>query len=447
MDLKALSNQSIVLFGKSRALTAEEFDNQLKSHNITRVERYDASVACIIEGRLINPVEQLELDTLYAQKAAPIVDVDVIERLLCSEIDGDRLLMSLKLSGDRERLLGFLQNSNIEDVLFLRLLGLYDWQGEGFFENDENRDVTAALIARFYEHIERNHNVQYANMGLMHLIAQTESAALIETISALAPVQQALKNGSDNATQKILAVIAEHPATPQKVLGQFVRYAADSALKQIIATRSGLDVSLQRKLFETQSDAVRRALSTNPSLEKSLADALMDGYGENIAAHLEMNETMFGRLFEKYPETVAKNPTLTLPMQRRIFCEPDDVQAALASNDALDAGMLLLLFETNKPQIRAALAANTETPPSLLEEMAESKGLHAALAGNPATPERVLIRLSASANIEVLTALAQNSSTPHELLYQFQLDRRLERHVKENPSFGAHIQRENIGWL
>jgi len=43
-------------------------------------------------------------------------------------------------------------------------------------------------------------------------------------------------------------------------------------------------------------------------------------------------------------------------------------------------------------------------------------------------------------------ALARNEATPVELLYQFQLDSRLARAVKENASFGKHIQRDNIGW-
>jgi len=48
--------------------------------------------------------------------------------------------------------------------------------------------------------------------------------------------------------------------------------------------------------------------------------------------------------------------------------------------------------------------------------------------------------------MKVLEALAKNSATPIEILYQLQLDARLERIVKENASFGKHIQENNIGW-
>ena len=52
-----------------------------------------------------------------------------------------------------------------------------------------------------------------------------------------------------------------------------------------------------------------------------------------------------------------------------------------------------------------------------------------------------------SKDIEVLLALAKNENTPVDVLYQLQLDSRLERSVKENPSFGKHIQTDNIGWI
>jgi len=80
----------------------------------------------------------------------------------------------------------------------------------------------------------------------------------------------------------------------------------------------------------------------------------------------------------------------------------------------------------------------------LFEKDAESFG--ADIAANANTGVDILKQLASSQNTEVLLALAKNPSTPVELLYQFQLDRRLERAVKENPSFGKHIQRDNIGW-
>jgi len=73
---------------------------------------------------------------------------------------------------------------------FLKLLKMYAWGGEDFFENDDNRDVSAAIILRFYKDIERNHNVQYATSGFIHLLAQTDNQELIRAILELEPLQK-----------------------------------------------------------------------------------------------------------------------------------------------------------------------------------------------------------------------------------------------------------------
>ncbi len=446
MNLDELTGKSILLLGKSRALEPDEFMTQLKAHKIICTDTFSDDVAMIIEGRMINPIEQEVMAELYFRKAAQIISVDELEAALCEEIDAERLMMSLKLGADRDRLLGYLQNPLIEDALFLKLLALYDWQGEGFFENDENRDVTASLISRYYENIERNHNVQYANMGLMHLINQTNKFELIETVSMLAPLQEALKNGGDNSTKKILYTIAQHPETTENVLKNLVRFG-DRQLKMIVAQRDGLNNTIQHRLYESNDPDVHEALSCNISLSSSLIDLLMQESGENIAAFVTLDKTLFERFVETHTLALAQNLSLDYAMQRKIFCYTDDVQARLAENRGLDERMIMILYETNKPMILKSLAGNTETPPEILKKLIWNKKFHPLLAGNTSTPVDVLKELFATSEPKVLEALAQNSKTPTDLLYQLQVDQRYTRYVMENPGFGEHIQRENIGWL
>lgn len=65
---------------------------------------------------------------------------------------------------------------------------MYSLEVKIFLENDDNRDVSAALIGRFYENIERNHNVQYATTGIYHLVQQTTNEQLL-VIANLAPTK------------------------------------------------------------------------------------------------------------------------------------------------------------------------------------------------------------------------------------------------------------------
>ncbi len=436
-----------MLFGKSRALNTQEFAKQLLNHNIKIVDEVGDDVAVIVEGRLINPIEQDTLDRLYAEKRAPIIEIEALEKWLCSAIDADKLLMSLKLSSDRERLMGYLQNKHIPNELFLRLLKLYNWEGVGFFESDDNRDVTAALISRFYENIERNHNVQYANMGIMHLLNQSHDVELTETIALLAPLQTALKEGCDNSTQKILNAIALHPSTSVKVLKQWLKRGNDD-IQMLIAMRHDLDLSLQQYLITLEKPVIKETLSLNQRLEHQVALELLKEFPENIAKHIRLDEALFDELLVSYDHALADNPTLTLAMQKRLLDRGVEVQAVLAGNAAIADEMFERLLSSEDDNVVYALITNKQMTTAVLQSLYErdAERFGSYIAANAKTDVAILQQLAATQKLDVLLALAKNPATPVELLYQFQLDRRLERAVKENASFGKHIQRDNIGW-
>ena len=447
MNFETLKNRNIILFGKSRALGNQEFLKQLHNHEITLVKEMDESVVLIVEGRMVNPVEQDELDRLYADKVAPMLEIEPLERWLCSNIEADTLLMSLKLSGDKERLMGYLQNPYIDNALFLRLLALYNWEGEGFFENDENRDITAALISRFYENIERNHNVQYANMGIMHLLNQSDNQELLETIALLSPLQQALKEGCDNSTQKILNAIALHPNTSIKVLKQWLKKGNED-IQTLIAMREDLSQQIQEYLLNLQKPIIHEVLSLNHTLHHDVAMILLETFPENIAKQILLDDALFTHLKDNYQEALAENLNLTPQMQEELARGSEEIQVILARNSALDTKVFSLLLEVEKPDVIKALIHNPQMGSAQLKALYEKDAtLYGAdIAANPKTEPAVLEVLSHSSDVEVLLSLARNESTPVDLLYQFQLDSRLARAVKENASFGKHIQRDNIGW-
>jgi len=243
MELQTLRQQRIVLFGAPRAFSREEFDRLLKSADIRLAGEYDDDVAAVIEGRLINPIEQDSLDRLYETRKVVPVSIDAFEKALCSQLDPDRIMMSLRLARDRERLRAFLQNPHIDDAFFLKLLGMYDWGNEGFFDTDENRDVTAALIGRFYENLERNHNVQYSTLGLMHLIGQNRHPELIRILGMLPPLRRAVST-QDRQLRAILEALASHPDTDEATLKHFVRQG-DDTLRALVAARASPGASLQ----------------------------------------------------------------------------------------------------------------------------------------------------------------------------------------------------------
>ncbi|MDD5716460.1 MAG: hypothetical protein PHW64_01540 [Sulfuricurvum sp.] len=412
MNYTELTGKSILLLGKTRALNTEEFDTLLKVHKIKRAKSYDQEVSLIIEGRMMNPYEQEESARLYETGEAPIIELSQFEEWLCQSIEPNRLLMSLKLSRNQERLVDFLQNPYITDELFFKLLHLYDWQNEGLFDNDTNRDVTASIIGRFYHDLDRNHNVQYAMSGLAHLIERYGNTPLIEAISQLAPIAREIKTPSDRSYNGVLDAIALHPDTPV------------SLLRLLLAERSELlahrvPLSLETELLNIEK--VHPILAHNESLSRQGVALLSESFGDVIAAHTLLDEALFEHFFTLYPRQLASNPSLSESMQERLIrSENDEVLKALASNGALSTSRCTDLYASGR--------------------------FSAALAANPSLPDTMLNALSQSNDPSVLGALAANPSTPIDLLFQLSLDQRFERSVKTNPAFGKHIQTHNIGW-
>ncbi|DAB37771.1 MAG: hypothetical protein A2023_03185 [Sulfuricurvum sp. GWF2_44_89] len=415
MNYEVLSGKSVLLLGKTRALNSDEFDTLLKLHKITRVESYSEDVALIIEGRMMNPYEQGESARLYETQRAPIVDLSSVEEWLCRSIEPNRLLMSLKLSRNQERLVDFLQNPYITDELFFKLLKLYDWRCEGLFDNDANRDVTAAIIGRFYVDLDRNHNVQYAMSGLAHLIERYGNPELIHAITELSPIANEIKNSNDRSLIGVLDAIALHPDTQENILRLLLEERAG-----LLAHREPL--ALESELLALQNEELNSLLAQNATLSREGALQLESAYPHLIASKTLLNEDRFGRLLENYAVNLAANPSLTPAMQQKLYSLNDD-------------------------RISGTLASNPITLREILDHLFERGEFSASLASNPSLSHDKLELLATSTDADVLVALASNMATPIETLYQLSLDRRFERAVKTNPTFGKHIQTHNIGWF
>jgi len=413
MNLEQLQNQNILFLGKPRAFSSQEFDAQVKLHNITITKEIEEGISYILQGRMMTPYEEYFSDDLYEKGSYTFLDIDAFEKLLAEQIDDDVLLMSLKLSNDKDRLKGFLQNGCISQRLFFKLLKMYQWKGEDFFENDDNRDVTAALIGRFYENIERNHNVQYATTGIIHLVTQTQNPELLEAISNLEPLA---------LHPNISILLAQHPKTPKKVLKKFLRQKEQRVLEAMCAN-SALDIQIVKELAKEGQ------------------------YAAILAQMIALNEELFKLLFS-FAVQLAYNETLTQRMQKELLAlERCDVERALAQNISLTQESISILLQKDDKKIEELLLQNPNINEARLYEALKDPKLHQAIAKNPALSADLATMLFKTADPKVLESLAGNEATPVDILYQLQLDSRFERAVKTNAAFGKHIQSENIGWL
>jgi len=387
MHLEKLRDKTLLLFGKSRAFSSDEFLAQMRFHKISVTKEHSDKVTFIVDGKMMTPYEQNSSDKLYEEKKYTFIAIDVLEKELASAIDAQTLLMSLKLSRNKERLKDFLTNSMITDELFFRLLKMYSWSGEDFFENDDNRDVSASLISRFYENIERNHNVQYATTGFIHLVAQTNNTQLLKEIASLNPLEY-------------------HPK-----------------IKMAIAMSIYSDENMQNKFFHSGDKNLLEALSFNKKLSLNLVKEFLKDeiLSNNIAETIILDDVLF-KVLQNHQLSLAKNESLNFEMQEMLLASKDKhLNLALALNNNLDERTIQILLKYNIQEIKTAIFENNATPVEILQEAYKDSQNH--------------------------LALAKNENTPVDILYQLHLDAKYERYVKNNAGFGRHIQTENIGWL
>jgi hypothetical protein len=441
MNFETLKNRSVLMLGKSRAFGMSEFLKQMGHHNITCKKAMDDDVVAIVEGGLMNPLEQDLLETLYFKKEIPIIRVKEIECELARYIDENKLLMSLKLSKDSERLRSFLKNPLIGDGLFLKLLRLYDFKDESFFGSDENRDVTTSLIERFYDDLQANHNIQYISLGMIQLINKSLNCELINTLASLNIVVKALRKSGDELLEIITHSLARHYCLSEEHQLRFATNGS-SELGVILASRNDLNMALESLLLTSENEAVRMALASNERVSAKGIDVLRHDYERTIILHVKLNDVYFNDFVKIDAQSLAQNPTLNEQMiTTLLLLNSKEVNAALARNRVMPLWLAQKLLDLNEVKSLENLAQNNTVPLEILEMLYGDEHYHSHLACNTSISEAMVTRLSKSGDVEILKALAQNSATPLNILYDFLLDMRLENLVRQNPALNEKYQR------
>jgi len=439
MQIDFLKNRTILMLGKSRALSSDEYQKQLETHSVTCKSRVDSDVVAVIEGRMLNPLESDRLEVIYLDKKLPIFKIDDVEKWLCSHINDKKLLMSLKLSRDTERLFGFLTNPLINDELFLKLFGMYNFQNESFFENDENRDVTAALIGRFYPSVEKDHNVVYSSMGMVQLIQKTDNAILIDTIANLSMIKEALKDEYVEGSHfTILQALCIHESLSVAMQKKFAS-SLHVELKLLLSMRENLDVEIESILLVSQEEVLEQ-LSINPYVSVHAIERLLDTYTKNVVSNHTLDEELFKTFLTLDVEALSSNIHLTCSMQKELL-DGYKTEVVLAQNSSLCEECISTLKASESQEIEEALAQNSALDVGVLEGMMSKEYLHVALASNTSSSVTMIEKLSLSSDINILENLAQNSSTPLDILNLFMLDYRLEHMVRDNQVIQENFRR------
>ncbi|WP_456452945.1 hypothetical protein, partial [Hydrogenimonas sp.] len=396
----ALAGKKVLFLGKSKTMSDEDIALFLDHAKAERAENEeDAPLGLIVLGRLVNPIEEAFADARY-KEGVPVVELEKLERYYAAHIDPDALLGSLALFPNRERIINLLHNTAIGDELFCEILRFYDWQAEGPFENDENRDVAGTLVARFYLEIEKNHNIQYSPVGPFLVAAQSDNAKLLEAMAGIPDYEVTQRSRDAWMPRTLHESLLINPALPVEVLQRFLE-TKELRKEGFAAAHPNLPEEGQFKLAERSECWIHEGLARNPNLSEKLHEKLMKSDNPKVRHAFLRSQKLSPEIVEAVLAKGDEAELAALGANERLEEETakhlaesghETLMAALAANESLSSAVYETLEKSRDPKVLRKLAANPAVPPEMLERLTRvrDKALYLALAANPAMPQKHL---------------------------------------------------------
>lgn len=437
IDLEA---KHIALLGKSSAFSKQELKELLEEDGAVLTAFVDHETDMVIEGHLLNPILEEQIDSLQHSQIVPVISLASFEQMVSNTLFTEGLVMSLKLANDQQRIQSYLQNNCLSDSVFLDLLALFNWGDETLFGSDENRDVCSAITRRFYPNVEKNHNIEYSPIGIYETVRLTSNGKLLETIALCDVLQQGFTADASTIEFKVLQEIALNSKTPQQTLAYLLQHD-DGRLQVAIAQSLVLSESMIETLLQSTMIEVLKKLSSNPCVSSASKEILIENkeVARYLATYCEVNETLFERLISKNIIELGFNSSLNTEQISRLLGDISFLPT-VCQNEQVSIDILSKLFDIH-PELHPLLARNRGLNQVMIEKLLEQNriDINTALAQNTACDSQTLVTLSTKEPAVVL-GVAGNIHTPIDVLYQLHLDQRYNDEVKHNPSFGQAIK-------
>ena len=175
-----IKNKKVYFSGKGDQLDYKELEKFLLQNGVEFVPSI-SQAQLIIQGGL-TPLHIEDKIYIASQNGAVVINIEEFEKFYSSSFSVNSTLMAAKLTKDNERLVKLLQNKYFNDETFIKILKQYDFKNVALYDNDESRDVCRSIVNRFCTLVNRNHNIQYAPIGIYYTALETFNADLLDII-------------------------------------------------------------------------------------------------------------------------------------------------------------------------------------------------------------------------------------------------------------------------
>ncbi len=424
-------------------LTIEEIEPFLEEFNLKITKVLDESVKAVIESTMIHPLEE-EVSYEAYKKGIKSFKLEEFEAFYTKNISPNSLLMSLKLSNNQDKIVRTLKNESLEDSLYLKVLKLYDWMGEGIYDNDENRDVTLTFIKRFFkvDHFLDPATI-YSPITFANIISDSKNPDLLDTVLSLPNYEFKVSKSEFKRAKNIRELVANNPHANEQTLKRLLNLMSED-IDYFLAQNPSITPQMQKDIFQRAKKENLTMLSINENLSDEIFEKLLkdDEIAPTLLAFAKIDRKRYS-LAKNEPHffNIAQNETIEEFIDDLIDINDEKIDFLLASNPITPTTTLKLLYDRHKEKIASPISSNPNLSNELIQKLylLQQKEVDLNLAQNRSTPKEILEEYFKRQDHDLNLSLALNSSTPLALLQQLQLDNRMMNNLSKNETFTKNI--------
>ncbi len=450
---KVNRGKSVLFLGRVKNFTVEEIQLFLDQFEMKYIEEVDNNIAIMIESSMMTPIEEDIAYDLYKGGLAAF-KLSEFEKFYALKIKPNSLLMSLKLSNDQERLKRLLKNESFEDDLFLKLFRLYDWKGEGVYDNDDNRDMTISFVKRFYRPDSfMDPAIIYSPVTLSTVITNSKDSQLLDVVLSMPNYGFLSTKNERKRAKNLRELVASNRHISLESMKKLLSFR-NSDIDYFLASNISLNELMQDEIYQRADDDIKMMLSQNSSLSQKLFDTMLDESEvvvQNLLAFQIITEDRLQKILSKnLPDELfsilGENSSIVDIIPQLLELNMELLAIRLSANSVVDEDSLHKIYNKFGDSVILSLSSNPNISETLIKEFFEKSDyeIDKLLGANPSTPKEILVSLFDREDREINKALASNESLDLYYLQQLQFDSSLLNTLSKNRTFTKNIL-NNLG--
>jgi len=444
-------NKNVYFSGRGEKIDKEELLKYFVQNEATIIDKLDA-VDIIIQGYMTPVYLEDEFYTL-SHNGVKIITIEEIEKEFSENLDIDSVLMAIKISKEKQRVINLLKNRYFSDEIFVKILKYYDWENTDIYDSDENRDVATAITTRFCSLTESNHNIQHSPIGVYYTALETTNENLLEVIYNMPSYKISDKNAQVNQPLTLKEVVAINPNTKKSVLIQILKDNNIDELK-CLAQNESLNKMIKNKLLELDNDEITKNLINANNIEVEKIDTILEneilnvGLFKNIKLSFEIfDKIISSNLSDTQLIYLSSNQSMNTEQINILFKKNiDNANINLLKNQNCDIQKVEEFLSLNDKIYNIAIAHNEKLPIKVYERLLELDDfdVNLSLSYNHGTPQSIIKELFSKNINEINEFLSANENTPINIMMQLQIDGRYTTLVSNNETYKA-FSRKSLG--